>query len=114
MTETTNVTFDRERLANWYAQQHRKIDDGVEAIFHLPTGAPPREIRLLEVNTQVPEMTPLEAVDFGVDTGSNTSHTLLVLDISPTQWNYVKKGLLSLPGDWTLSDMIEISSRGNS
>jgi hypothetical protein len=101
-------------MADWYAQQHRSIDEGVSSIFHLPTDAPPREIRLLEINTQISEMSPLEAIDFGVDTGSDSSHTLFVLDVTPAQWQAIQKGSLPLPGGWTLDGAREINRRGKS
>ena len=64
-TATTGPT--RDQLAEFYARRHLEIDAGVETILYLPTNAPPREIRLLEVNTMISETTPPEPIDFGVD-----------------------------------------------
>ncbi len=114
MPDATQTVFDRDQMAHWYAQRHRSIDEGVVTIFHLPKGAPPREIRLLEVNTLVAEMTPLEAIDFGVDTRSDTAHTLVVLDVTPAQWLAVQRGSLPLPTGWTLDGSQEVLSRDES
>ena len=64
--------FDRDAMARWYAENHTKIDPGVASVYHLWHGAPDREIRLLEVNRLLieRETDPLEAVDFGVDVGT--------------------------------------------
>lgn len=114
MTNATQTVFDRDQTAIRYARRHFKIDDGVDTVLHLPEGAPPREIRLLEVNTLVAEMTPLEAIDFGVDIGSDSAHTLFVLDITPDQWLAVRAGSLPLPDGWSLTGAQEILRRGKS
>lgn len=111
MSTTTSVVLDRDQLANWYAKRHQKIDDGVDAIFYLPQGALPREVRLLEVNTLIAEMQPLEAIDFGVGIGSDLAHTLFVLDVTPTQWQAIRAGSLSLPDGWTLNGSQELFRR---
>ena len=114
MTDITHTTFDRDLMADWYARRHANIDEGVETILHLLKGAPPREIRLLEVNTLIAEMNPLEAIDFGVDMRNDSAHTLVVLDITPDQWQAVQAGSLPLPEGWTLDGMQELLRRGKS
>jgi hypothetical protein len=73
-------------------------------VYHLPTGAPEREIRLVEVNDQIVErgFDPLESLDFGVDVGTPDCHTLLVVDVTPSQWKRVEVGELRLPDSWSL------------
>lgn len=111
MSVATAPTFDRDYLAFQYARRHLKTDSGVDRIFYLPTEAPDREIRLLEVNHLIAETTPLEAIDFGVDTGSAESHVLTVLDVTPDQWKAINSEMLSLPHGWTLEGMQEIGKR---
>src|SRR4051794_4862202 len=101
---TTKAAFDRDRLATWYAKRHFETDSGVKEIHYLPTNAPPREIRLLEVNRLISETTPVEPIDFGVDIGGAEAHTLYVLDVTPRQWQAIRKGNLSLPAGWALDD----------
>ena len=104
MPGTTEAVFDRERLARWYAGRHMAIDDAVERILYLPTNAPPREIRFLEINRMIAETTPLEPIDFGADAGAPDAHTLLVLDVTPTQWEAISRGEISLPDGWTYDE----------
>jgi len=106
------TAFDRSGMARVYAKLHRAIDTGVIDIYHLPTDAPPREVRLLEVNASIPDTTnALEAIDFGVDMASENAHTLLVLDVTPSQWKAVLSGSLALPAGWTLEGKEPIPAR---
>lgn len=102
MSPATEPMIPRDNLASWYARRHLTIDNGVEQILYLPADAPPREIRFLEVNTMISETTPLEPIDFGVDTGSNNAHSLYVLDVTPSQWDDIQSGQLNLPTGWSL------------
>lgn len=96
------VAFDRDLLAAWYAKRHMEIDPGVVEIHYLPANSPDREIRLLEVNRLIPELldSGLEPIDFGVDIGETGGHTLVVLDVTPHQWDEIESGRLSLPPGW--------------
>ncbi len=98
------VQFDRDSMANWYASQHLQTDPGVRQICYLPAGSPDREIRFIEVNILLGEMTDdaLEPVDFGVDTGEETAHKLYVLDVTPAQWEAIQQGRLAPLKGWSL------------
>lgn len=111
MSATTETVFDRDSFARWYAQRHLETDTGVEQIYYLPTNAPSREIRFLEVNRMISETTPPEAIDFGVDIGGAEAHTLYVLDVTPAQWEAIQTGEMSLPAGWTLDDSQELGRR---
>jgi hypothetical protein len=102
------VKFDRDRMARWYAKQHLKTDPGILSIHYLPRNASEREIRFIEVNDLIAnrENAPLEPIDFGVDIGSETAHTLLVLDITPAQWEKIQNHPQELPPGWTLDEAI--------
>lgn len=113
MPHPTETEFDRDSAAKWYAQRHFDTDIGVERIFYLPTNAPPREIRLLEINNLISEMVPPEPIDFGVDIEGFDRHTLYVLDLTPDQWKALQNRQVSLPVDWTLDGMIELGRRSN-
>jgi hypothetical protein len=95
-------TFDRHEMAKWYAGRHLGTDSGVEEIHFLPRESPPTEIRFVEINRLIPETTDLEPIDFGVDIGGSDAHTLLVLDVTPAQWEAIRAGRLPLPSGWTL------------
>ncbi len=112
MQATTETKFDRDAFARWYAQRHLETDSGVVEIHYLPTGAPPREIRFLEVNRLISETTaPLEPIDFGVDIDQVNGHTLNVLDVTPAQWEAVRNGQLPLPAGWTLDKAEMLAKR---
>ncbi len=98
------TAFDRDSLARWYAQRHLETDPGVERVYYLPTSAPPREIRFLEVNRLISETTPPEPIDFGVDIGGDNAHTLYVLDVTPSQWGAIQRREMSLPAGWILDE----------
>ena len=98
--------FNREEIAGAYARRHLNTDPGIRTVYYLPAGAPEREIRFLEVNElmAVRENDPLEPIDFGVDIGGDDSHTLLVLDVTPAQWERIRRGELPLPYGWSLDE----------
>jgi hypothetical protein len=98
--------FDRDNMANWYARQHVNTDPGIREVYYLHKNAPDREIRFIEINDLLDELEDdsLEPIDFGVDTGTSSEHSLFVLDVTPTQWDAIKKHTLPLPVGWTLDD----------
>jgi hypothetical protein len=91
-------------MAKWYAKRHLTTDPGIREIHYLPYGAPEREIRFVEVNELIVNRTEdtLEPIDFGVDTSSATAHRLLILDVTPGQWEKIRKNKISLPSGWSL------------
>lgn len=104
----TETTFDRDKFAQWYATRHLKTDPGILTVYYLPSAAPPREIRFIEVNALIAGglETPLEPLDFGVDVGGTDSHTLDVLDVTPAQWEAIATGKLALPEGWSLDGAV--------
>src|SRR6267143_464718 len=78
--------MSKEDFVAWIARQHFAIDKGITRILYLPTGAPPDEVRLLEVNAlaSLPENGPIEAVDFMPDI-EGVRYTLFVADVTPRQ-----------------------------
>ncbi len=98
------VQFNRDDMARWYAKKHLKTDTGTRSIYYLPRDAAEREIRFVEINDlmAVRESDPLEPIDFGVDIGSKSAHRLLVLDVTPSQWEKIQTNEIPLPPGWTL------------
>lgn len=101
-------TFNRSEMAAWYAEQHLKTDPGVQAVLYLPTNAPEREVRFIEINHLLGERTDdsLQPIDFGVETEEESSHRLLVLDVTPQQWERIVKQTLCLPAGWSLDGAV--------
>ena len=109
MTATINGSvFSRDSLADWYAQRHLMTDNGIRDIYYLPTDAPEGEIRFVEINELISNRDddPLEAIDFGIDTDSENAHRLVVLDITPTQWDRIRRHDLNLPDGWSLAQAV--------
>jgi hypothetical protein len=100
--------FDRDNTARYYAKQHLKTDPGIQEIYYLPTNAPEREIRFVEINNLIVnrDKDPIEPIDFGVDMGSDTAHQLMIVDITPAQWEKIQKNELRLPKGWSLDNAI--------
>jgi hypothetical protein len=100
--------FDRDTMASWYAQEHLKTDPGILSIHYLPKNASEREIRLLEVNNLIGDRndSALEPIDFGMETGTDSAHRLLVLDVTPEQWKRIKAHELGLPQNWSVEGKI--------
>ncbi len=95
-------------MARWYAEQHLKADPGILSVHYLPRGAAERDIRLVEVNTLLGNRTDdaLEPIDFGVDLGMDSEHRLLVVDVTPEQWERVTSGEFRLPDGWSLDGAV--------
>ncbi len=102
------TTFNRDAIAKHYATVHKETDPGVVSIHYLPKNADEREIRLLEVNNMIGDITdaPLVPIDFGMDIGTNNAHQLLIVDVTPDQWERIKTKELALPDGWVLDNEI--------
>jgi len=107
---TAEKKFDRDGMARWYAQRHLKTDPGIRTVYYLPTNAPDREIRFIEVNDFITDRggEQIEPIDFGVDTGSDSAHSLMVLDVTPSQWEGIGNKKIKLPPGWSLENAISL------
>ncbi len=103
--------FDRDSMARWYAKQHLNTDPGVREVYYLPADAAEREIRFVEVNELIADRNDdtLEPVDFGVDMGTESEHSLFVLDVTPSQWDRIRQSSLPLPSNWSLENAVSYS-----
>ncbi len=95
-------------MADWYAKEHLKTDPGIVSVYYLPKNAGEREIRFIEINKLIGDRNDdaLEAIDFGIDTGTDNAHKLFVLDVTPEQWERIQAKKLALPADWSLDGAI--------
>lgn len=104
------TTFDREHWARYYAEHHHDVDPSVSHVYFLPDNAPEREIRLVEVNDTLPELSDefLEPIIFGVDRDSDNAHKLAILDVSAGQWEKIRSRQLALPVGWSLDRALDL------
>ena len=95
---------NRDDVAAWVARTHLIADSGVREIWYLPRGAPPKEIRLLELNDRFagPESTT-DAIDFGLEV-NGTHFRLFVADITSEQLAKIKQDPARLPAGWSLDE----------
>jgi hypothetical protein len=95
---------NRDDVAAWVAKNHLITDSAVREVWYLPRGAPPDEIRLLELNDRlVGNESPAEAIDFGLDI-EGVPFRLSVADITTEQLERIKKGSSHLPPGWSLDE----------
>jgi hypothetical protein len=92
----------RDEVAAWLAKQHFIVDSGIREVWYLPRGAPPDEIRLLELNDRLagPEG-PVQAIDFGLNIEGVPFH-MLVADVTTEDLDQVKQDPSRLPPGWSL------------
>jgi hypothetical protein len=102
-----------EAFARWLACRHMSVDPSINQVVYLASEAPPREIRLLEINSQMNALDtdPIEPLDFSPDI-AELPFTVFVADITPSQWERIlaEAGAM-LPFGWKLRDH-RIYSRG--
>ncbi len=92
-----------QRLTRW----HFEIEEGIEQIIWFKNGGK-NEIRLLEVNRDTfPED---KILVFYHRPTSEYPVPVRLADITPEEWEKVKKGLIPLPAGWSL-DEAEIFER---
>ena len=105
----STTVFNRDPLASYYANQHLKTDAAVKRVLYLPKNSPEREIRFIEVNELISERgtRQLVPIDFGIDMGQSSFHSLLVVDVTPEEWDAIEQGRLSIPNGWSLDEMRE-------
>ena len=102
---------DRQAVAYWVALSHFRTDPGIREIWHLPSGAPDDEIRLIEVNDQFPsaEDRPIP-VDFGLDI-RGVPFRLLVADVTSDQLKAARFDASHLPDGWSLQGAAQYPRR---
>jgi hypothetical protein len=96
---------NRDQVAEWIARKHLAVDPGITDILYLPGGAPPEEVRLIEANALLAALPDEEIspIDFGLNV-EGLNFRLLVVDVTPSQWNRIVEGKSAIPKDWTLED----------
>jgi len=92
----------RDDVAAWLAKQHRFADSAIREVWYLPRGAPPDEIRLLELSDRLAgSEARIEPIDFGLDVAGAPFH-LFVADVTSEQLDQIKRDPSRLPPSWSL------------
>lgn len=95
----------RDQVAAWIAGRHLAVDTGITDVWYLPDGAPEQEIRLIEINALLTGLSDEEVapIDFGFNV-EGLHFVLLVVDVTPSQWERLRIGAAALPERWSLKD----------
>ncbi len=106
MSTAQTGTFNPESWAKGYVDSHSFSDPGITSVYYFPMTPPGRMIRLLYVNSLLPERIAAteEPYIFGVDRGGPDEHEVQIVDVTPAQWERLQKGELHLPTGWSLDD----------
>jgi hypothetical protein len=96
------VGGSRDDVAAWVAKTHFIADGSIREVWYLPQGAPPDEIRLLELSERYagPEDV-VEPIEFGMDV-DGAPFRLVVADITPEKLEKLKQDPTRLPPGWSL------------
>jgi hypothetical protein len=96
-----------EEIVRRMAREHFEIEEGIERIIWFKNGKQ-NEIHVIEVNRNtIPEGAILT---FYLRPTQEIPVPIILGDITPEEWERVKRGSISLPEGWSLND-IEIFER---
>jgi hypothetical protein len=94
---------DRDSVAGWIARRHLLADRSIQEIWYMGQGAPPDEIRLLEVSDRLssPDArgSAVHPMEFGLGR-TEGPFRLLVADVTSDEVEDIKAGRLALPPGW--------------
>jgi hypothetical protein len=107
MAQAAAIESEYERTARNVAAAHRAADPETQIIF-LDRDPAEREIRLLEVSASAATTRELYPFAFAERRDLGINFPSVVLLLSPTEWDEVKRGELVLPLGWERARMIEM------
>ncbi len=97
------ATTARDDVAAWVARKHLLVDTGIREVWYLPNGAPPEEIRLLELSERLARSDLAEPIDFGLEVDGKRFR-LYVADVNSDQLHQIQQNRSRLPSGWSLND----------
>jgi hypothetical protein len=99
-TATPNPPDELERLARELARAHRESDESITGIYFARDHAG-REIRLVEVSSEVDTTNEVLPVRFGARPDLRMPRPSVIVLLSAEEWDALQQGALSLPTGWT-------------
>lgn len=99
-----NDEFNPEQYAILIAKEYKKIDPDLITSFYFPDPEN-KQVRLLMVNPKTSEDVPLYPCGFPI---LNQDQILAICDITPREWEQVKKGTRTLTVGWVWESCQEI------
>jgi hypothetical protein len=100
------VDRSKTAVAERLAQAHYEIEPGIELIIQLE-GTPQQEsnpeeaVKLLEVNENT-TADGIRPVFFGSHEASGIFYPSVIVEVTPGEYQQIRKGALRLPNDWRL------------
>jgi hypothetical protein len=92
----------RDQVAAWVARKHLIADSSIREVWYLPGGAPPDDIRLLEVNDRIARGGErIDATDFRLDV-EGVHFRLFVADVTSEELEQVRRDPSRLPPGWAI------------
>lgn len=103
---TTNGMPSKDDVAKGLAESHRNIDPGITHIYRIVV-SPDMEadaaepIKLLEVNRNS-TVSGIVPVLFSPEPARGVVYPTTIVEIHPSEWDQLRKGMISLPDGWRL------------
>ncbi|MGL4464056.1 MAG: hypothetical protein ACRC1K_18035 [Planctomycetia bacterium] len=97
----------KDETAAWLADFHYEIEPGIQAIYRLSAGDDVEQkrdepIKLLEVNQDAVEA-GIMPLHFDKAPQRDVYYSSIIVEVSPTEFQQIENGELSLPNDWSYS-----------
>jgi hypothetical protein len=89
-------------VAKDLADSHRKADSATITIKFFPK-AKDGEVCLLEISTTAPSTGEIMPFRFESDLSRGVDYPSIVILVSPSEWDKIQAGKLTLPNGWDIS-----------
>ena len=100
----------KEEVAQRLANTHYAFETGITQIYRLVSlpereGDPNEPIKLLEISTTTPS-SGVMPLGFGPAAESGIPYPSVIVEVTPTEFDRIKKQQLPLPDGWTIGEPI--------
>ena len=96
---------NKDDTAEELARSHFTVEPDIVAIFRVRAGQresqPSEPVKLLEVNRHTPSA-GIQPVHFGPDPAAGIHHASVIIEVTPEEYEQVRRGELRLPEGWEL------------
>ncbi len=107
------MTVDKDNTADELAQSHFSVEPDIVAIYRVVAAQrelqPSEPVKLLEVNRHTPSA-GIRPVHFGPDPAAGIYHASVVIEVTPEEYEQLKRGELRLPEGWEIGQEYQRAS----
>jgi hypothetical protein len=96
----------KDQTAKLLADAHFRLDEGITRIFRImeaDEGDRLKPVKLLEINPMTAEV-GISPVGLSADPGRGIAYPSVIVEISPDEFEQLRRGELNLPHDWRLGE----------